>query len=344
MAREIAFFLRGRPFAGGVNSVVQEFAALVDGFGVGHLVVEERHLEDFRRGYDLSVEAIDRMTATPEGLPRGAAVVATTNDSLGVVKASLGKHAARVYYYVQDYEPLFYPVGSAQHRVALESYSRAQDAVAVVKTDWLATTLLEHTFFPVVKIRPSIDRTVYRPRARVERQRSLAAMVRPATARRGAHRTAAVLNRIARSGVPLTINAFGTDPAELAEAGIRLDPSIRSHGRLTATQAGELLATSTFVLDLSDYQAFGRTVAEGMAAGVIPIVTKYGAPPEFVTQDVSGFLVAPNDLDAVYDTLIDAVRMPSAKLGPMRLSAMEAVSDWSTAQTASDWFALMLDA
>ena len=95
MAEDIVFYLRGRPFGGGVNSVVQEFMSLVDNFGVGRLLVEERHLDLFRRGYDWSVEAMDRLSTDPKRVPAGAAVVATTNDSLDLVIDLFAKEAAR---------------------------------------------------------------------------------------------------------------------------------------------------------------------------------------------------------------------------------------------------------
>jgi glycosyltransferase involved in cell wall biosynthesis len=346
MADEIGFYLRGRPFGGGANSVVQEFAALVRSYGVGWLVVEEQHLERFRRGYDWPIQAVERITGNPHDVPEGAAIVATTNDSLALAVSKFGKRTSRVYYYVQDYEPLFYAPHSRQHEVATQSYLRTQDAVAVVKTQWLAKTLMKNSFLPVVRIRPSIDRSVYQPTPRrTGGMRSLVAMVRPVTARRGPARTVAVLNRLAAKGMQeLDIDVFGADAHELSTAGLELHRGIRNHGRVSARQAGELVRRSDFMLDLSDYQAFGRSVAEGMAAGVVPIVTDRGAPPEFVTDGRSGFLVSPQDLDGTFEKLTSALRLPDDELARMRMDAMSAVSSWSVDRTASDWFALMRDA
>lgn len=346
MASEITFVLRGRPFGGGANSVAQEFAALVDNYGMGRLLVEPQHLDVFRRGYDWSVTALDRLSADPQDIPDGAAIVATTNDSLSLVLDEFSERASRVYYYVQDYEPLFYPRHSRQHTVAIASYGRAKAAVAVVKTDWLAQVLMSRTFFPVVKIRPSLDRTIYRPRPlRADgHRRTLVAMLRPSTPRRGSQRTVAVINRLAQSAsLALDIEVFGTSNDELGMAGLRMSPRIRNHGRVSPKQAAEIVCSSDFLLDLSDYQAFGRTVAEGLAAGVVPIVTDRGAPPSYVTHGVSGFLVTPSDIDAAYDYVKQATRLPDDELAAMRLAAMEAVSEWSVDATASDWFALTRD-
>ena len=347
MASELAFCLPGQPFGGGVNSVVQEFASLVDNFGCGRLVVEDKHLEQFRRGYAWSVEALARLSSDPEDIPDGAAVVATTNDSLAHVLRTFGDRAARVYYYVQDFEPLFYARHSTEHGVAVASYAMAQEAVAVVKTRWLERMLLQHSFLPVVKIRPSIDRSVYRPvpHSADGRRRSFVAMLRPVTPRRGSARTVAVLNRLATSTSPsVDIEVFGADPTDLADAGLRLDRSISNHGRVNASRAGEILRRGDFFVDLSDYQAFGRSVAEGMAAGVVPIVTDAGAPPEFVTHRASGFLVDARDLEASLDACLQAAALSDDALASLRLSAMEAVSSWSVEATAADWFGLMRDA
>lgn len=346
MATDIAFYLPGRPFGGGVNSVVQEFAALVHNYGLGNLVVAKHHLDSMRRGYQWSGEALSRLSADLSEVPEGAAVVATTNDSLRTVIDEVGDRASRIYYYVQDYEPLFYAPYSKQYHVALASYAMAQQAVAVVKTRWLADTMLAQTFFPVIKIRPSINRDIYRPMSRPEsRRRTIVAMVRPATPRRGAARTVAVLNRLARSpSLPVDLDVFGASVTELRDGGLHLDPAIRIHGRVSAADAAHIVAESDFLLDLSDYQAFGRSAAEGMAAGVVPIITNEGAPPEFVTHGESGFLVAAHDVDTVYATCAAAVQLPHEELARMRLNAVDAVAAWSVDATAADWFALMRDA
>lgn len=79
----------------------------------------------------------------------------------------------------------------------------------------------------------------------------------------------------------------GTLPETLRMRGYRDTPA-------------EAVAEADVILNLSNFQeSFGRTVLEGMAAGRATIVYDYGAPPEFVQEGETGFIVPLGDTKAV---------------------------------------------
>lgn len=62
----------------------------------------------------------------------------------------------------------------------------------------------------------------------------------------------------------------------------------------------KVYAASDIVLALSrDGEAFGRVTAEAAAHGCVAIATAVGATPELIQDGITGFLVQPNDPDAV---------------------------------------------
>ena len=346
MARDIAFYLNGRPNGGGANSVVQEFTTLAHNFGVGHLVLQQQHLAHFRLAYGWDDRLMAHVHTSFATVPTGAVAVATTNDSVAELRKERGDDGGTILYYVQDYEPLFYAPRSLQHEVSLESYARPNDVIAVVKTAWLKETLLRETFLPVVQIRPSIDRRIYYREVRGEAspRRTLVAMLRPVTPRRAPQRTVAVLNRLAEEAADtIDIVVFGAESDDLATSGLRLDRRIMNAGRLAPSSVARIMRQSHYFVDLSDYQAFGRGLAEGMACGVVPIATRYGAPSEFIADRVSGYLVTPSDLDQSYADIREAIALPTAAFDEMSLAAVTAVAEWNTEATATDWLALAED-
>jgi glycosyltransferase involved in cell wall biosynthesis len=343
---DLVFYLKGRPSSGGANSVVQEFAALVRNYGIGHLVIQAKHSAAFQVAYDLTPSAQARVLTSFDNVPDGAIPVATTNDSVVDVRRAFGDRADTLLYYVQDYEPLFYTPLTVQHHTAVSSFERVNDVMAVVKTDWLRDVLLRETLMPVVKIRPSIDRSIYFPERRHSRgdRRVLLAMVRPATPRRAPQRTVALLNRVVEEfGRDLDVVVFGANPVDLGEAGLHLDRRITNAGRLTPSQVARIVRQAHYMLDVSDYQAFGRSLAEGMACGVIPIATRFGAPSSFIEDGRNGFLVSPGDVDATFAVLEAAVSLGNDELASVSDAAMFAVADWSTDATACDWLTLLAD-
>lgn len=247
--------------------------------------------------------------------------VATTWRSAHLVAEAtsrLGAQAPRAGYYIQDYEPLFNIPHTPEWENSRASYTAIADAQLFAKTRFLCDIVSANHHRPVAKVAPSIDHDTYHPG--IGRSASgkvtISAMLRPLTPRRAPHRTVRILEMIAQTFPDqVELIVFGCAQSDLDEAGVRLSPTIDNRGPLSRAGVAEVLRQSDMFLDLSDFQAFGRTGLEGMACGCVPVVPLLGGSDEYLRHWINGFRV---------DTRSDAEIMAavSAYLG-LRPSARE---------------------
>jgi len=203
-------------------------------------------------------------------------------------------------YYVQDYEPFFTAPYMAEEAIA--SYTALPDMLLFAKSHWLCNVVAERHGLFVEKVEASIDGQLFtpgerqlaepvraRPEAPAERQPRPAplrvlAMVRPRTARRQPVATVTVLERL-RERFPgeVRISTFGCYADELREILPSAQGVLDRHlGMLTRAQVAERLRDTDVFLDMSVYQAFGRTALEAMACGATTLVPSVGGAWEFV--------------------------------------------------------------
>lgn len=345
--RDIVFYLPAGPLSGGANSVIQEFQALVKNYNMGWILIDRGSREDYRRSYEWSETDSQRVIHRFEDIPEDCCLVATTNSSVHQVRAHCqSRPSVSPLYYIQDFEPLFYTHGSEAYARALGSFEAANSMMGVVKTAWLQKIVSQETFLPVTRISPSINRSVFnmggRDDATTVGARSIAVMVRPETPRRGPKRTAAVVNRLLKEWPgSIVVNVFGTDEEGLTDLGVVPGNRVVTWGRLRPQEVGRLLRANDFFIDLSDYQAFGRSVAEGMACGAVPIGTDVGAIPEIVRDRYNGALVNPFNIEEAFNQICSMLSQDDEALALMRSRAVESVSHWSADATAADWLSLV---
>ena len=343
---KIVFVLPVRGGSGGAHSVVQEATALFDlGIEVT-IAVNAINAESFRAAYDRFDWIRDGGLAVFEGprelapiIARAEVAIATTNTSVHSVAEALRDMRGappRTAYYVQDYEPLFYDAGSAEHALAIASFAVLRDCTYFAKTTWLTGVVEAAHGHAAQLVVPSIDHGIYRPARRASgHRRIVTAMVRPSTPRRAPRRTLRLLARLAAGEFgPAEVIAFGTAEEELAELGMALPGGVRLVGQLKQVEVAGLLRASDIFLDLSDYQAFGRTAAEAMACGCIALAPTLGGPSDFMRDGVNGFLVDSCDDAAVTSAVRRMMSMSEGELVSMRLAAVEAVSGFTPVRAA----------
>lgn len=235
-------------------------------------------------------------------------VIATTNKSVHTLAAVMKDFPdLRTAYYVQDYEPFFYDGDSDDWRIAYASYGLIPGMVHFAKTRWLQEVVQLNHDVNVVKVEPSIDHSVYYPMiadvladADPIRKLRVVSMLRPATPRRAPHRTVRILNSLAETyGRRAELIVFGCRPEELVESGLVFDARIEMRGVLSRDEVGELMRTTDLFLDLSDFQAFGRTAIEAMSCGAMAIVPAHGGVYEYGSDGQNCFIV-----DTRHDELI----------------------------------------
>jgi GT2 family glycosyltransferase/glycosyltransferase involved in cell wall biosynthesis len=309
-APSVLFLLPVSGGGGGAHSIVQEAAGMRRLGARARVAVQARHLQLYRRSYPALEDADDVFIGYDSLYELGAyaadfsVVVATIHTSVPDLAMIAAAHPTTLpAYYVQDYEPYFFPAGSPERDEAAASYTLLPNALHFAKTQWLCDLISELHGVEVHKVSPSLDHTVYYPPP-AERQNErvrIAAMIRPRSARRGAPRTMAVLRQlVAEFGKAVDVHIFGCVKADIEAAGLPTDFRYKNHGILKREQVADQLRKADIFLDLSDYQAFGRTGLEAMACGCAVVVPALGGTSEYAVHGENALIVDTSSLDACF--------------------------------------------
>ncbi len=326
---------------GGAHSVVQE-AAEMRRMGVNAQIgVHFADLPRYNKSYPSLKDAdlfvpIDFSNAARSLSPYDI-IVATTYKSVSLLEGvrQFNPYSA-LFYYAQDYEPLFFPEGSPNWHTARSSYTLIPGLTVFAKTHWIRQKIeQEHGVF-VHKVSPSIDHTVYFPgRSAQESTVQVAAMIRPMTPYRGAERTMRVLKRLSEhfpNGVKVQI--FGCSDDEIVNYNLETAFPFENHGALTREGVAGLLRSSDVFLDLSDYQAFGRTSLEAMACGCVPVVPSAGGGDEYAVSGENSEVVDTTNEDQAFEAAARIIKSKDMRL-KMRVSAIETAARYSPTLAAA---------
>lgn len=331
----ILFVLPTRGLSGGANSVVQETAGFRRMGLDAKIAVDTKYYQDFAKAYEAELSADEVLVEYHDvaelrtAMAACDACIATLCTTVHLIVTTAREIAAaerpQLYYYIQDYEPFFFPPNSPSWDTAVASYGYGTDVIGFAKTDWIAREISRRHAMTVLRVAPSLDHDTFYPdlsrRAGVPR---VAAMIRPSTPRRAPRRTARIMSRIKGTfGNDVSCAVFGASAKEIAGAGLAIDPEVEVLGKLTRSEVAAALRECDVLLDLSDYQAFGRTALEAMACGALPIITMYGGAGEFVTDMKNGALCEVRADDAVMQKVFALMDLAPAARERMRVNAME---------------------
>ncbi len=315
----VLFVLPVRPGGGGVHSVVQEASEMRR---LGHdarVAVAREHLPAFQRLYAsrMDTDALLAPFRAPRALRRLAqsadVAVATAHSSVPMLKrlTSWNPRIAPAYY-VQDYEPYFFPEGNRQRAHAARSYTDVHGMTLFAKTHWLVRTIGDRHGVEVHKVVPGIDHRIYRPAPAHAANNAgpviVCAMVRPRTPRRGAARTMRVLRKVERtlSGA-VRIRIFGVDDDDTQFRRLERRFDYGNHGALDRDGVAAALRAAEVFVDLSDYQAFGRTALEAMACGCAVIVPREGGAREYARDHDNSLIIDTRDEAAAAAAIVRLV-------------------------------------
>ena len=344
----VLFVLPSGGGGGGPNSVAQETMGLarlgvdarigVNAPNYGKLLASYPELEALKVG----VHSYRDPAELAQHMAPCNVVVATTNASVYDVHEARNRlleenrnAQVKYAYYVQDYEPLFYPPDSERWTRAYRSYGLLKDAMLFAKTQWLCDIVYANHGLRVMKVKPSIDHEVYFPDLRrSDSKLSIVAMLRPSTPRRAPRRTLRIMKAISARFGDVSMQVFGSDTAELASVGIELPPGIKNWGVLRRSEVPDLLRSADMFLDLSDYQAFGRTALESMACGSIPIVPVLGGTLEYAVHGRNAFVVDTRSDQMILDAVEIFVSMGMQARGEMRQLALETAAEFTVTKAA----------
>jgi len=298
----LLYLLPTRPGGGGVHSVVQESCGLrALGLDV-QIVVPSARLEQFLDAYPSVQSDIFTSYESAEDLSllsaERDAVVATVFTSVRLLAEIVNEHPHLLpVYYVQDYEPWICKPGSPQVAEAAASYDAIPGMLRFAKTDWICDMVIERHQVPVHKVTASLDHAVYFPPTSpdaeaAERSVCVSAMVRPRTPRRSAAMTMRVLAQLKqRYGDAVEIVTFGCSSDEAADLPAASTFEYDHRGILRREGVADVLRRSDIFIDLSTYQAFGRTALEAMACRTAVLVPSRGGTSEYAKDRVNARVV-----------------------------------------------------
>lgn len=341
----IIYVLPVKGGGGGAHSVAQEVNELVKmGLNV-KIAVNTKNYPTFITTYiDMPnvsrnvIEFSDEKTLALH-LQKTDVVVCTIFTSVKLVQSALKLvkgNKPKVTYYAQDYEPLFALPDDPLWQEAYDSYTLIPDMTVFAKTDWIRNVITSNHGIDVKKVAPSIDHDVYYPGlSKSTTQLWVSAMVRPSTPRRAPMRTMRLLKNLSEKfGTQVNINIFGCSDDDLFYSNLPTDFNYHNHGVLTRNQVSALLRKSHLFIDLSDYQAFGRTGLEAMACGCVSVVPAIGGADEYINHNVNGYAVDPRDEKAVFDTVTEFLELPVDKKLIFQHQAIETAQTFSVRKAA----------
>jgi GT2 family glycosyltransferase/glycosyltransferase involved in cell wall biosynthesis len=350
-ALSIAFILPGLGAggSGGSHSVYQEVKGM-QGLGLpARIMLPQDAWERARATYADAAEVFETY-GDADDLARkaaGADVISATHFKSVALLADLRARRDDFLpaYYVQDYEPFFAPHGSPSFREALDSYTAVPDCLLFAKTHWLCNVVGERHGIHVAKVEASLDERLFRPPANGKAGGPLrvAAMVRPRTPRRQPSLTVAVLAALRRSlGEEVEIVTFGCGRDELASIPGSDSLLDRHRGVLSRQEVADLLRDSDVFLDMSLYQAFGRTALEAMACECTAVVPRLGGVWEFLTDGVDGQAVDTFTPDEAIET-VAALAGDRERLRALQAAGRETAARYSVTKAALSEYLLFSD-
>jgi glycosyltransferase involved in cell wall biosynthesis len=292
---------------GGAYVIIQEAYALIEmGVRVSLFDLTE-HGVKFQQSFpDLRIPVIyGSINEVPLIAADFDAVIATINNSVYWI-ASLNSSDITLAYYIQDFEPDFYPKGSREYNLAWESYMKIPRIKNVTKTSWNKNKVMSNMGIDCQIIGPSVDIDLFRPRERLHKSNDIfiGAMIRPSTPRRNPRFTLEILEEIKKLyGDKINIITFGCSNDDFLSLNPCRDIPINHMGVLKREWMPHLFNEIDIFVDFSTYQAMGLTALEAMACGSAVIVPRNGGCQDFVKDGINGFLIDTTDRRSCTDAL-----------------------------------------
>ncbi len=247
-------------------------------------------------------------------------------------------------YYVQDYEPWFLDDHPKLKELAEASYTMIKNNALFAISPWVQDVVAEKHEQAVHKIHGSLDQSLFYPDygARTESNALIvSAMIRPSTPWRGPKQTMLALKSLKETfGESIDIRIFGCTDSEIEYHNLASDFDYTNHGILNRHDVATLLRHSQLFLDLSEFQAFGRTALEAMACGCVVVAPKRGGVVDFGRDGHNILLVDTLDLEACVEAASQLIRDDMLR-ERLSLAAIQTGLDYSIQRSTLSFLALM---
>jgi len=196
-------------------------------------------------------------------------------------------------YFVQDYEPYFYPVGS--------SYVFAENTYkfgfyGVTAGSWLASILESQFQMKCESFSFSYDRELYSKKIRVNHSRRVFFYARPPTDRRAFELGMLALDRLCKSNPDIEVVLAGWDTSEYLIPFKHFNPGV-----VALEELSDLYAQCDVALVLS-FTNLSLLPLELLASGC-PVVTNHGLNNSWIDNEKKLFIYAESSVDDVFEKL-----------------------------------------
>lgn len=196
------------------------------------------------------------------------------------------------FYFVQDFEPMFYPVGSA-YTFAKKTYSFGFRGITA--GNWLKEKLHDEYGMKTDSFSFSFDKELYFPHQRKDTKKRVAFYARPNTARRSFEFGVIALSELKKKMPEVEIVMLGADLKEY-----NLDFDYINMGIVPVDKLSEIYSNSDLCLVLSDTN-LSLLPLEVMASNSVSFCTKGKNSEWLVNQDNS--ILVDYDIDEVVDKM-----------------------------------------
>lgn len=254
----------------------------------------------------------DRTTGVADGTD---AIFATGWET--AYPAFLDPGNARRFYFVQDYEPLFYPLGS-EALLAENTYRFGFHGITA--GGWLAHKLSSEFGMKADSFDFSVDRSLYRFE-NTERRNEIFFYARPVTPRRAFEFGLVALEDFARMRPDVTINLAGWD---VSNWEIPFEYTNLSSLQLSELNAVYNRCAAGLVLSLSNMSLLPL---ELLASGVVPVVND--GPNNRMVSDNPFIEYVPASPVAIARKLAEVIDRPDAPEHARRISESVAGTTWA---------------
>jgi len=238
------------------------------------------------------------------------AIIATHNQTVSWLTPIIQEYPdIKVGYYIQDFEPLMYPAGSEEYKIAWNSYNLFPNLIRFTKTDWTSNEIKRNIGVNSSLVGISFDINLFCPRPNKFRESNnrplrIAAMIRPESPYRNPGETMSLLKKASRKyGGLIETVIFGTTLDNPEFHKFELDFPWKLYGVLPNSKVANLLNSVDIFVDYSSHQAMGLTALEAMACGCAVIVPENGGATSFCHHLVNGMVADTSSFNAVFQNL-----------------------------------------
>lgn len=289
----VTYVLHNVTVAGGVLSVIQLVNQLIHQ-GVDAKIVALREYPEIYNWQLLTRPIIYKnVEELIKYFPESDIAVATHwTTASWVNKVVESKKSKKSAYFLQDYEPWFFPENKKNERSEVQkTYELVGNKI--VKSNWLSG-MLKTDGYETQKIRLGMNLEVFYPRE-VERSDKIRilSMARPRTPRRGYEDLLAALKilwkEVDKNNVEIVF--FGEDGLKISD-----DFPVTDVGVISSQDAlAKLYSSCDIYIDSSVFQGFGRPALEAMACGAACVVTNVGGVNEYAVNGENCLAIEPSN-------------------------------------------------